>query len=104
MELLYSMSRKDSFVNKTRQDGDHCESPSAASLFSPALVHERSRGFLLGHWASVVVDFGSWPGCVLGGVGARDRDAGVGAGFSGVAHDGGEGGVGRLLEVGLVSG
>jgi hypothetical protein len=40
----------------------------------------------------------------LRGVVAVDGDAGVGAGFSGAAHDGGERGVGGRLEMGLLSG
>lgn len=41
----------------------------------------------------------------LRGVVAVDGDAGVGAGFSGVAHDGGERGVGgRRSGIGLLSG
>ena len=48
--------------------------------------------------------FGLRPGH-LRGVGAGDGDAGVGAGFSGVAHDVGERGVGRgRVEMGVLSG
>ena len=48
--------------------------------------------------------FGLRPGH-LRGVGAGDGDAGVGAGFSGVAHDVGERGIGRgRVEMGVLSG
>ena len=75
-----------------------------SGLTSPVLVHDRSRDIFLRHWAAVVVHFGLRPGH-LRGVAAVDGDAGVGAGFSGVAHDVGERGVwGRRVEIGLLSG
>ena len=67
------------------------EHPSG--LASPVLVHERSRHLLLRHRPSVVVHFGLGLRSHLRGVVAVDGDAGVGAGFSGAAHDVGKRGV-----------
>lgn len=75
----------------------------SSKLTSLILVHDRGRHVFLRHWPAVVVHFGLRPGH-LRGVAAVDGDAGVGAGFSGVAHDVGERGVGgRRVEIDLVS-
>ena len=76
------------------------ECPS--KLTSLILVHDRGRDVFLRHWPAVVVHFGLRPGH-LRGVAAVDGDAGVGAGFSGVAHDVGERGVGgRRVKMSLL--
>jgi len=71
-------------------------------LASPILVHELSRDGILRHRPGVVVHFGLRL-LHLRAVVARAGDAGVGAGLSGAAHDGGEVGVGRRWEVSFLS-
>ena len=85
-------------------DEQHRLTACPSGLASLALVHERSRGFLLRHRPSVVVHFGLGLRSHLRGVVAVDGDAGVGAGFSGATHDVGERGVVGRFEVSLLSG